>query len=63
MGTGQCPVKRYNRQLRDMIIAGPADPGRITSHELGLDAAVEAYEHFDNREDGWTKVLLHPAAA
>ena len=23
--------------------------------------APEAYEHFDNRDDGWTKVVLHPA--
>ena len=28
MGTGQCPVKRYNRQLRDLIIAGRATPSR-----------------------------------
>ncbi len=24
MGQGQCPVKRYNRQLRDLIIRGLA---------------------------------------
>jgi glutathione-independent formaldehyde dehydrogenase len=60
MGTGQAPVKRYNRQLRDLIITGRATPGWIVSHELGLDQAVEGYEHFDNRDDGWTKVLLHP---
>jgi hypothetical protein len=23
---------------------------------------LEAYRKFDRREDGWTKVLLHPAA-
>ena len=60
MGTGQAPVKRYNRQLRDLIIAGRAKPGWIVSHELGLDPAVDAYEKFDQRLDGWTKVLLHP---
>ena len=26
-GTGQCPVKRYNRELRDLIIRGKAHPG------------------------------------
>ena len=62
MGTGQAPVKRYNRQLRDMIITGRATPGLIVSHEVGLDAAVDAYQRFDDREDGWTKVLLKPAA-
>ncbi|MGH3848685.1 MAG: glutathione-independent formaldehyde dehydrogenase [Pseudonocardiaceae bacterium] len=62
MGTGQCPVKRYNRELRDLIIAGRAQPSRIVSHELSLDDAAGAYEKFDRRQDGWTKVLLHPAA-
>lgn len=62
MGTGQCPVKAYNRMLRDMIIAGRARPSFIVSHELGLDAAPDAYARFDRREDGWTKVLLHPEA-
>ena len=60
MGTGQAPVKRYNRQLRDLIVAGKATPGRITSHELPLDQAVEGYDKFDRREAGWTKVLLKP---
>jgi len=30
------------------------------SHELNLDQAAEGYDHFDKREDGWTKVVLHP---
>lgn len=63
MGTGQCPVKRYNRQLRDLVISGRAKPSFLVSHELTLDEAPEAYERFDNREDGWTKVLLHPGRA
>jgi glutathione-independent formaldehyde dehydrogenase len=63
MGTGQAPVKRYNRQLRDLIIAGRASPSFLVSHELPLTKAVEGYEHFDNREDGWTKVLLRPGRA
>lgn len=58
MGTGQCPVKRYNEQLRDLIIAGKANPSFLVSHELGLDRAAEGYDKFDRREDGWTKVLL-----
>ena len=62
-GTGQCPVKRYNRELRDLIIRGKAHPGAIVSHELSLDEAPDAFARFDAREDGWTKVLLHPEAA
>jgi glutathione-independent formaldehyde dehydrogenase len=60
VGTGQAPVKRYTRQLRDLIIAGVAKPGKIVSHEVGLDEAVNAYDKFDCRVDGCTKVLLHP---
>jgi len=61
MGTGQCPVKRYNRHLRNLIHAGRANPSFIVSHRLGLDDAPDAYRHFDARDDGWTKVVLHPA--
>lgn len=62
MGHGQTPVKRYNRILRDLIVAGRATPSFIVSHEIGLDAAPDAYDKFDKRVDGYTKVLLHPAA-
>ncbi|MFP3712386.1 glutathione-independent formaldehyde dehydrogenase [Puerhibacterium sp. TATVAM-FAB25] len=61
LGTGQAPVMRYNRQLRDLIIAGRARPSFIVSHELPLDDAADGYQRFDAREDGWTKVLLRPA--
>jgi len=62
IGTGQCPVKKYNRELRDLIIRGKAEPSRIVSHELPLDDVADAYDKFDKRVDGYTKVLLHPAA-
>jgi glutathione-independent formaldehyde dehydrogenase len=62
MGTGQCPVKRYNRHLRNLIYAGKAQPSFIVSHRLGLDKAPDAYEHFDHRDDGWTKVVLKPGS-
>lgn len=59
-GTGQANVKAYNRQLRDLITGGHAEPSFIVSHELPLAQAPEAYQHFDNRDDGWTKVILKP---
>lgn len=62
MGTGQADVKAYNRQLRDLISVGKAKPSFLLSHELPLGRAAEAYQHFDNREEGWTKVVLKPAA-
>lgn len=60
MGTGQANVKQYNRQLRNLIHRDKLNPGIIVSQELSLDEAVGAYEKFDERVDGWTKVVLHP---
>jgi glutathione-independent formaldehyde dehydrogenase len=63
MGTGQADVKRYNRDLRDLIIAGRAEPSFVVSKRLPLEEAPEAYERFDNREPGYSKVVLDPHAA
>ena len=32
----------------------------VVSHRLPLAGAPEAYEHFDARDDGWTKVVIKP---
>ena len=63
IGTGQCNVKAYNRRLRDLIHVGKAEPGIIVSHELPLGQAPDAYKHFDDRDAGWTKVILRPNLA
>jgi threonine dehydrogenase-like Zn-dependent dehydrogenase len=60
LGTGQCNVKSYNRELRDLIIQGRADPSWVVSHRVNLDEAPEMYQAFDRREEGVTKVLLEP---
>lgn len=60
LGCGQANVKAYNRELRDLIHADRAHPGWIVSHHLSLDEAPDAYRHFDDRDEGWTKVVLHP---
>lgn len=53
-------MKRYNRRLRELIQAGKARPSFIVSHKPPLDQAADAYRHFDARDEGWTKVILHP---
>jgi len=63
LGTGQCNVKAYNRELRDLIIEGRADPSWVVSHRVDLERAPEMYQRFDEREDeegAFTKVLLEP---
>jgi glutathione-independent formaldehyde dehydrogenase len=62
VGTGQANVKRYNRQLRDMITEGRATPSFVVSHELPLEQAPAAYQKFDQRVEGYTKVILKPGA-
>lgn len=60
MACGQAPVKKYNRKLAQLITSGKAKPSFIVSHELPLSEAPNAYKHFDNRDEGWTKVILKP---
>ena len=63
LGTGRADVKRYDRQLRDLITEGRARPSFVVSHELPLDEAPDAYQKVDQRVDGYTKVVLRPDAA
>ncbi|MBD5607149.1 MAG: glutathione-independent formaldehyde dehydrogenase [Candidatus Eremiobacteraeota bacterium] len=60
IGMGQAPVKKYNVYLRDLIIAGKAKPSFIVSHRIPLAEAPAAYEKFDKRSEGYTKVLIKP---
>ena len=60
LGTGQCNVKHYNRYLRDLIIAGRAKPSFIVSNNVPLNDAAMAYDKFDKRIEGYTKVILKP---
>ncbi len=62
MGTGQANAKAYNRHLRDLITAGRAAPGFVVSKNLPLADAPDAYARFDRREEGYSKVVLKPAA-
>lgn len=57
---GQCHVERYNRRLMRLIQAGKATPSFLISHERPLERAPEGYKNFDERNDGWTKVVLKP---
>ena len=60
---GQAPVKRYNEYLRDLILARKCKPSFIVSHRIAIGAAPDAYEKFDNRDHGYTKVLIKPQQA
>lgn len=56
------PTSRPIIVLCELIHAGKAQPSFIVSHQLPLNDAPEAYQHFGARDEGWTKVILKPAA-
>jgi glutathione-independent formaldehyde dehydrogenase len=46
--TGQCPVKHYNRQLMEMILADRAQIAKaVNATVVSLDDAPQGYEDFD----------------
>jgi len=46
--TGQCPVKQYNRQLMNMILADRAHIAKaVNAVTIGLDEAPRGYSEFD----------------
>ena len=60
VGMGRDNDERYNTQLRDLIITGRVQPSKIVSHRLPLSQAPEAFVKFDQRSDGYIKVVLDP---
>ncbi|WP_100447907.1 zinc-dependent alcohol dehydrogenase [Glycomyces xiaoerkulensis] len=58
---GNCNHRRYLPGLLDLVLTGTVDPTAfITQHERPTDA-IEAYETFDRRQDGWLKTVLDVA--
>jgi glutathione-independent formaldehyde dehydrogenase len=46
--TGQCPVKRYNRQLMNLILADKANIAKaVNAVTISLDDAPRGYQEFD----------------
>jgi threonine dehydrogenase-like Zn-dependent dehydrogenase len=55
---GNCDHRRYIPGLLSKIATGGADPTTVLTQQETLPSALEAYEAFDRREPGWTKVVL-----
>jgi glutathione-independent formaldehyde dehydrogenase len=48
MVTGQCPVKKYNRQLMNMILSDKAQIAKaVNATTISLDEAPRGYAEFD----------------
>jgi len=58
---GNAEHRRYIPHLLDLVASGVVDPSTVLTQERGLDtSALEAYEQFDQREEGWIKTVLEP---
>jgi len=58
---GQTHVHRYMKPLLHLIEHGAIDPSFVISHRFALEDGPAAYKMFQEREDGCTKVVMHPS--
>ncbi len=59
---GNCDRRRYAPMFVDMVRSGVIDPTNVLTQVAPLTSAVDAYKAFDQRQPGWIKVELQPAA-
>ncbi|MEU5719341.1 zinc-binding dehydrogenase [Streptomyces sp. NPDC020403] len=55
---GNCNHRRYVPRLVSLVASGALDPTPLITRWAGTQDALDAYESFDRREAGWTKVAL-----
>ena len=55
---GNCNHRKYVPGLLSKIAAGHADPTTVWTRQETVPSALQAYEAFDRRDPGWTKVTL-----
>ncbi|MGH9866537.1 MAG: zinc-dependent alcohol dehydrogenase [Candidatus Polarisedimenticolia bacterium] len=55
---GNCNHRKYIPRLMDLVRSGTVDPARVLTQTEPLSSAIEAYEAFDRRQEGWIKVEI-----
>lgn len=55
---GNCNHRRYVPALLDKVAAGIVDPTAFITQRVEPESAVEAYESFDRRDEGWIKTAI-----
>ena len=58
VGFGRTDDERYTVHLRNMIVSGRAKPSFVVSHHISFEEVEDAYKKFDQRKDGYLKVVL-----
>ena len=61
--SGNCNHRKYLWDAVSWVKTGRLSPERLLTQLAPVSGAIEAYEAFDRREDGWLKVELMPGAA
>ena len=57
---GQAQETLYIDQCFELVRSGKVVLNDIITHRLPLSKAADAYDMFKHKDDGWTKVVLHP---
>lgn len=60
---GNCNHRKYIPDLVELVATGAFDPTKILTKVEPIGSAIEAFEAFDKRLPGWTKVELEPRAS
>jgi len=58
---GNANHRRYLPELLDLVCTGVVDPTTFITKREAPTSAIEAYESFDRREEGWLKTVLEVA--
>lgn len=59
---GTCHHRKYIPHLIELVASGVLDPTKILTKKKSLTHAIEAFEAFDLRKEGWIKVELKDGA-
>jgi threonine dehydrogenase-like Zn-dependent dehydrogenase len=62
MNMGNCNHRKYIPMLIDMVRSGEVNPVGILTQREALGSAIDAYQAFDERQEGWIKVKLEPVS-
>lgn len=57
---GNCNHRRYLPHLLELVRTGAIAPATVLTQVEDMPTVLEAYETFDRRERGWTKVAIAP---
>lgn len=60
---GNCNHRKYIPKLMDLVRSGTVDPARLLTQKEPLTSALEAYQAFDRRQEGWIKVEIEVGRA